>query len=143
MKQKLIWTCGLPASGKSTWAKEQAKLNPSIVIINRDSIRQMLKGEYKVFPHRSSMEDLVTTIEKASIFGALNKGYDVIVDSTGFRYSVNSWKATLSDMDIDISCKDFTEISLETCIKRDKSRENSVGEVVVMSFYNKYLKDKI
>lgn len=38
--------------------------------------------------------------------------------------------------------KDFTDVPVETCIERDKLRpgDESIGEAVIMNFYNKYLK---
>ena len=32
----------------------------------------------------------------------------------------------------------FFDTPLSVCIKRDKNRENSVGEEVIRNFYNKY-----
>ena len=42
-KQKIILTRGLPASGKSTWSKEQvAKSNGKIKRVNKDDLREMV-----------------------------------------------------------------------------------------------------
>ena len=42
-KQKIILTRGLPASGKSTWAKEQvAKGNGKVKRVNKDDLRDMI-----------------------------------------------------------------------------------------------------
>lgn len=44
--QKVIILQGIPASGKSTWAREQALARPKeVVIVNRDAIRDSL-GKY-------------------------------------------------------------------------------------------------
>lgn len=44
MNKKVIFLCGIPASGKSTWVKEESnRLSPSSIIIGRDAIRR----EYK------------------------------------------------------------------------------------------------
>jgi len=75
---KLLILQGIPASGKSTWAREFiSKDNNSKkwIIVNRDSIRSML-GEYWV-PTR---EDLVSEIEKYTIETALLRDYNVIVE---------------------------------------------------------------
>lgn len=34
--------------------------------------------------------------------------------------------------------KDFFDISLEECVKRDSKRENPIGEKVITETYNKY-----
>jgi tRNA uridine 5-carbamoylmethylation protein Kti12 len=42
-KQKIILTRGLPASGKSTWSKEQvAKSNGKVKRVNKDDLRDMI-----------------------------------------------------------------------------------------------------
>lgn len=44
MNKKVIFLCGIPASGKSTWVKEESnRLSPSSIVISRDAIRR----EYK------------------------------------------------------------------------------------------------
>jgi hypothetical protein len=43
-------------------------------------------------------------------------------------------------MKVEVVCKDFSDVSLETCLKRDKKRENSVGDKVIKDMYNKYVK---
>jgi predicted kinase len=44
-RQKIIVLQGVPASGKSTWAKEYVKDKPDWVIVNRDSIIEAT-GQY-------------------------------------------------------------------------------------------------
>ena len=44
MNKKVIFLCGIPASGKSTWVREESnRLSPSSIVISRDAIRR----EYK------------------------------------------------------------------------------------------------
>lgn len=44
MNKKVIFLCGIPASGKSTWVKEESnRLSPASIVISRDAIRR----EYK------------------------------------------------------------------------------------------------
>lgn len=147
MNKKLYVTKGLPASGKSTWAKEKVAQEPDTVIVNRDKIREMLKGIYSNFPFGSSMENLVTKIEEYTIIKSL-LDYNVIIDSTGFRFNFNhlakhpAWANR--ELLFDVEIVDFTHVPLEECIKRDKERaergENSVGEEVIKRMYEKYLK---
>jgi tRNA uridine 5-carbamoylmethylation protein Kti12 len=139
MKQELIICKGAPASGKTTYAKKWAEENSKTrVRINRDDIRRML-GLYWV----PSRETLVTRIEHSSVNYALNKGYSVIVDATNFNNS-STWEFMVEmmarhDKPITLIYKDFTDISMEECIKRDKEREYSVGEEVIRKFYDKYI----
>jgi predicted kinase len=78
MKMIVYILVGLIGSGKSTWAREKAK-EDNTIIINKDVIRQMFKGEY--FFHKD-YEHLVDQMSKACFLKALQKGYNVIIDET-------------------------------------------------------------
>ena len=133
---KLLILQGIPASGKSFFAKQWVEESPKTrVIVNRDSIRRGL-GVYWV----PSRESLVTSIEQHSVYEALDMGYDVCLDATNFNPKfLEKWEEIASLLNIPIEYKQF-EISLEEALERDKNREFSVGEEVVKSFYNKYKK---
>ena len=82
---KLIITRGLPASGKSTWAKQWVLEDPEHrVRINQDDIRLML-GKYWV-PKR---EPLVQHIQEEALIEALLKGYDIVIDNTNLNKKVS------------------------------------------------------
>ena len=54
-KQQLIITKGLPASGKSTWARQKVKeSNGTLKRINKDDIRAMVEDS-KWSPERGSI----------------------------------------------------------------------------------------
>jgi len=141
-KQKLIVTRGLPASGKSTWARAWVLEDPKTrVRVNRDDIRKLL-GPYWV-PTR---EKLVTRIEDDMTYTALLFGYDVIVDATNLKITdrfdeIVEGVEISNEVKIIIEWKDFTDVSLETCIERDKLRtgDDRVGEEVIRGMYNKTL----
>lgn len=81
---KLIICRGLPASGKSTWAKQWVLEDPEHrVRINQDDIRLML-GKYWV-PKR---EPLVQHIQEEALIEALLKGYDIVIDNTNLNKKV-------------------------------------------------------
>ncbi len=145
--QKVIILQGIPASGKSTWAREQALANPKeVVIVNRDAIRDSL-GKYWV-PER---ENLVTKIENSYIINAIESGYDVIIDATNFNptFLRNLMKLIQDKRDelkieLHIEVKRF-DISLESAIWRDRIRGlkggRKVGKKVITGFYERYIKD--
>lgn len=131
---KLIITLGIPGSGKSTWAKQEAMNNPKTIIrVCRDDIRNML-GTYWV-PDR---ENVVTMIENSCVDVGLHKGYTVIIDATNFS-SLNKWKQLAKDLKIDFEIKDFTTVPLNVCIERDQQREKPVGKIVIEQMYNKHI----
>ena len=136
---KLIICRGLPASGKSTWAKQWVLEDPEHrVRINQDDIRLML-GKYWV----PSREKLVQEIQFDAVVEALSKEFDVFIDNTNVNNKVldqfNRLIKTFEDYEIEY--KDFFDTPLSVCIERDKNRDLQVTEKVIRSFYNNY-KDK-
>ena len=136
---KLIICRGIPASGKSTWAKQWVLEDPEHrVRINQDDIRLML-GKYWV----PSREKLVQEIQFDAIIEALNREFDVVIDNTNLNNKVldqfNRLIKTFEDYEIEY--KDFFDTPLSVCIERDKNRDLQVTEKVIRSFYNNY-KDK-
>ena len=133
---KLIITRGLPASGKSTWAKQWVLEDPEHrVRINQDDIRLML-GKYWV----PSREKLVQEIQFNAIIEALNREFDVVIDNTNLNNKVldqfNRLIRTFEDYEIEY--KDFFDTPLSVCIERDKNRHLQVTEKVIRCFYNNY-----
>ena len=136
---KLIITRGLPASGKSTWAKQWVLEDPEHrVRINQDDIRLML-GKYWV----PSREKLVQHIQEEVLIEALLKGYDIVIDNTNLNEKVlDNYRVLVTAYgDHAIEYKDFFDTPLSVCIEHDKNRDLQVTEKVIRSFYNNY-KDK-
>ena len=137
---KLTILRGLPASGKSTFAKTWVEEHPSNrVIVCRDSIRRSL-GPYWI-PTR---EKLVTEIEELMVLNAMfnindeDYCFDIVLDATNFK-GLDKWKEFAEFYSYEFEIKDFTDVPLEECIKRDELREHKVGQKVIEGFYNKYL----
>ena len=136
---KLIICRGLPASGKSTWAKQWVLEDPEHrVRINQDDIRLML-GKYWV----PSREKLVQEIQFDAIVEALSKEFDVVIDNTNLNKKVlDGFDRLIKTFEnYEIEYKDFFDTPLSVCIERDKNRDLQVTEKVIRNFYNNY-KDK-
>ena len=74
----LHYTVGLPASGKTTWARELCRIKPRTVRANRDDLRQLLhEGRFS-----GGNEKVVTKVQEAVIRAGLADGRDVVVDDT-------------------------------------------------------------
>jgi len=133
---KIILTIGLPASGKTTWALEQAKADPKgCVIVCRDDLRNSHGGFHK------DREGIITGFQRAMAESAIEAGKNVIVADTNLNPKTrNLWKAFSLAHDISYEEKAFTDVPLEVCIKRDAKRAAPVGEKVIRDFYNKYLR---
>lgn len=137
---------GLPASGKSTWAKEFVKENYRTVIISRDSIREMLHGGYKYVPH---LENLITDVLYETATYLLLIEYSIILDATNLNKDrtdsfvyvglVEDMYSFVPPLRVDVIEKDFTDVPVAECIRRDKERDRSVGEEVIRSFYKNYI----
>ena len=136
---KLIICRGIPASGKTFWAKQWVLKDPEHrVRINQDDIRLML-GKYWV----PSREELVQHIQKEALIEALERGYDIVIDNTNLNEKVlDNYRVLVTAYgDHAIEYKDFFDTPLSVCIERDKNRDLQVTEKVIRSFYNNY-KDK-
>lgn len=129
----ITFTVGLPASGKSTWAKQFVQKNTDWIRVNRDELRNM-RGQYWI----PKQEGMITAWEDACIMEALKRGYNVIVDATNLKHAKNLGRYQTYkkiDPELVIDCKFFTDVSLEECIERDNNREESVGEDVIRRMY--------
>ena len=124
---------GIPASGKSTFAKQFVKENDGWVRINKDDIRRMF-GEYWLPKRESLVEDAEYSIaEDAAFFG-----WNIIVDDTNLNPKyIKVWKDFANDFKYEIEYKEF-KVSLEQALEWDSKRENPVGENVIKGFYKKY-----
>ena len=140
MKQLTILS-GLPASGKSTYAKKLANENPEdTIIVNRDSIREGL-GKYWV----PSRENLVTSIEDFIIIEALRLNYNVIVDATNLNTkTIAKFELYRNNFDLQLIYKHF-KTPLWKCVLRDWKRGlfggRRVGYKVIKNFYDRYYKN--
>ena len=139
---KLIILKGIPASGKSSWAKEFIEGKENWVIVSRDSIREST-GEYWV----PSRENYITEIEDFSIKSALRNKLNVIVDATNLNESRNKRFDTIiqelkgENIEVTIEYKEFP-VNIELSIERDKNRElhgeRSVGKKCILDFARRY-----
>ena len=133
---KVILTRGLPASGKSTWAKKVVAENPnSYKRINKDDLRAMIDdGKYS-----NDNEKFILQVRDVMILMAIENGKHVIVDDTNLAPKHESAIRELIKGKAELVIQDFTDVPLETCIKRDLKRTVSVGEKVIRGMYNQFL----
>lgn len=125
-KQFILLLIGIPASGKSTYAKELCKNYPNIKRINKDDIRNLLNE-----PFSYKFEKIVLEKERDNGINFLEGGFSVIVDDTNINQKhFNYWLEIANVFKIPIKVKIF-KISLEEAIKRDQNRKSSVGFKVI------------
>lgn len=129
---KILFLKGLPASGKSTYAKQRAHDHPERwVRINKDSIRKMLHdGKWS-----KGREKIVMQMHRAMAEDALKSGLSVIVDDTNlsprheqtFRQMAEKYGAEFELVMFDAT--------VEECCKRDAGRPDSVGKDVILRMF--------
>lgn len=135
----LILLCGIPGSGKTTWAKNYISKNPDFVHLSSDAIRAELYGDENI---QGNPVEVFTLMQKKAV-ESLNAGYNVVYDATSMT---RKDRASIISM-----CPKFTHIQcniiwapIETCIERDSTRERTVGKEVIdrmlkrfqMSYYD-------
>lgn len=132
---KIIFLKGLPASGKSTWAKEQIA-NGNYLRVSKDSIREEMLG-----PWTKRKEKEVVRVRNELIRLGIKLGKNVIIDDTNLNPTHERTIRTLAkELEADFEIKDdFLEVPPEECIKRDLKRNDSVGESVIWSMYSQYV----
>lgn len=133
----LIITRGLPASGKSTFARAWVEEDPgNRVEINRDSTRKFLGIRHI---GTEDEEKTVTAVNDALLRISMEQGKDIIVSDTNLR--VRYIKRLLKNVDdtYDVELKDFI-VDVDTCVKRDAMRPDSerVGEETIREMNKKF-----
>jgi len=121
---------GLPASGKSTYARQrQAKR------INRDELRFMLdEGRYSV-----RNEIWIRRAEEWLARGLLAE-FDVVIDDTNLKpEDLQRWKQVAAECDADFLLVDcMFGTTLEECIARDSQRARPIGEERIRQMWETY-----
>ncbi|MFE0605199.1 RNA ligase [Streptomyces sp. NPDC058892] len=130
---------GLPASGKTTAARAlQAESGGRMRRVNLDDLRAMLDlpdpGRGRGFAH----EQTVLAIQDAAVRAAVDDGFDVVVDNTHLtKHIPKRLKAAVGGRATFV-VHDFTDVSLEECLRRDAARERQVGEEIIRVLAEKH-----
>ena len=136
MAQEVKLCRGLPASGKSTYAKAWVEANPTNrVRINKDDLRALLHGG----KYSKGNESQVKEIQGAILIDALSRGKSVIIDDTNLVDThLNRFQSLIDDAGYKIKIEvldHFLDIPPEKCIQWDLKRPNSVGQNVIWDMY--------
>jgi predicted kinase len=132
----VYFTIGLPASGKSTWAKKKLDKSPNrIKRVNQGEICAMLDNAYA----SKDNEQFAWTVQDLIIKEALLNGKHVIVDNINLdpKHELRI-RDLIKDLAV-LEVVDFRDVPLETCIKRDLLRPYSVGERVIRKLYDQFI----
>lgn len=139
---ELVVTVGLPASGKTTWAKEWVADDPKHrARVERDQLRLMMHDGLWL---GGDTENQVVFAQHAMVRALLRRGISVVVSDTNLAPQVfASWDQMADDERVIFVEKSFREVSLDTCLKRNAKRSGreQVPVSAIVNMYNKYLKE--
>lgn len=142
---KIIITQGIQGSGKSTWARQWVEEDPiNRVRWNNDDCRRMC-GPYWI-PER---ETFIRILKESFLSTAMMAPKDIVVDDMNLNpKTINYYKDLVNGYNkvaksggqelYTLEYKQFFDISVEECIRRDSFRDNPVGEQVIRSTYKRY-----
>lgn len=133
---RLLITRGLPASGKTTFAKRWVAQDPlHRARVNRDDLRLMVYNA-QFLP---DLEKQITVAQHAAVAALLDSGFDVVADDTNLRPKyVRDWRRFAVARGHDFRVQEFP-IDVEEAIHRDRLRERPVGEDAIRGMM-KYLR---
>lgn len=139
---KIIVCQGLPASGKTTWAKEEVlKSEGKIKRINKDDLREMLDaGKWS-----KSNEQIVLIARDLMAEQFIKLNYDVIIDDTNLSpQHIKDMTEMAEELGAELEIKSFLDVPVAECLKRDAYRgDKKVGYKVIMEMYNRYIKNDV
>jgi predicted kinase len=139
---ELIITRGLPASGKSTWARKWVDEDPADrARVNRDDLRFNLYGTARP---TNRQEMAVGAAQQAAVRALLAAGRSVVVDDMHLRARyVSAWVELAAQAGAKLAVQDFTDVPVEECIRRDAERgargDRAVGAEVIQQLFDRFL----
>ncbi len=130
-------TKGLPASGKSTWAKQFILDNQGWKRVNKDDLRAMIDAGH----WSKENEEMIVHSRDNLVMMYLEGAYNVIVDDTNFHPEHETrLKEIAETYGAEFEVKYF-DTNPRICMQRDAARgDKSVGNKVILDMYFKYVK---
>jgi predicted kinase len=126
-RPRLIVLCGVPGSGKSTYARN--KVNSSdgtIVWLSSDNIRERLYGDASCQDNPGKVFEIM---QKEAV-EALEKGFDVIYDATSITRKARAGILGVVPKYVQKCCV-VIWAPIDICVERDRVRERTVGKEVI------------
>lgn len=142
--KKVVFTIGVSASGKSTWANQHIN-NPQVALIERDNIRKFIyttsyNQPFKWSGWKWNMENQVDHIQHFVIGNALISTTirTIVISDTNLKAKSINQIITACEVGI---CPityyyKLFDVDMNEAIKRDSNRVHSVGEEVIEKQFN-------
>lgn len=131
---QLLILIGIPASGKSTWAKSFIRSNADWVRVSRDDFRLMLKEAQMTEP---KIEEMISTLVRHTIRESLMRKLNVIVDATNVRIDRIQEFVDEFKYYADVNYRVF-DVSLKVALERNKARDAKVPEAVIEAMHKQF-----
>lgn len=134
MKPQVIFLSWLPASGKSTYAKELCAKYLNFIRINKDDIRAMMVSEFS-----KPREEIVLAMRDQAIVSAVEKGFGVVIDDTNFEPKHKERVLQLiKHRKTTEFVEKFFDVPLSVCLERNRTRPNPVPDQVIIDMAKRY-----
>lgn len=129
---KLIFLIGLPSAGKSSYCEAYKVLNPDVVIVSSDAIREEVFGDVNDQLHN---QEVFNIVEKRCR-EALKANKEVVLDATNLnrKRRINFIKVMPK---CEVEAVVFA-IPFEVCCKRNKNRERTVPIEAMWRMYKSF-----
>lgn len=133
----LVLTRGLPASGKTTWARAWVAEAPERrARVNRDDLRAQLFGAFHGLTF--AQEAAVTDASRAAVLALLKAGRDVVADDMNLRPKyVREWRRFVAAHGHDVETVELP-VDVEVAVERDSQRERQVGAEAIRRLAGKF-----
>lgn len=138
----VLITKGLPASGKTTYAKEWVKEDPAYrIIIEKDEIRKDERLFHGPYNYKHGDENIVIQERDRLIHQGLSLGMSVAVSDTNLAPKHISQITNIAKKyGAEIKIVSFLDVPIKELIERDRKRDNSVGEQVIRRMFHQQVK---
>lgn len=124
---KLYYLIGIPASGKTTWAKKFCN-DTGAIHCSADDIRRTVFGGYN-----RQQTHLVYDILDDYVINELKSGKDVVYDTMGMYYFRERQLKKFKPLAECIAV--YFPVSIETALKCDKERGTQISEDYIRETY--------
>lgn len=143
---KVIYTRGISASGKTTWAENFVRDNKDFVNINRDDIRWSLFTDnipdWNKYKFSKGNEKIVSDKQVELILEAVKVGKSIIISNTNLNDTYITNIMSLPYLSHYLHEVKWFDIDLLEALKRDALRSNGAGYNVITKQYQSYMELK-
>jgi predicted kinase len=140
---ELVITRGLPASGKTTFAriwvdrdrKQRAR-------VNRDDLRRMVDDGVFI---AGTTEQRIQAVRNAAVMNLLVRGVSVVCDDTNLdNRTCRDLHGIAKRAKAEFRIEDFASVSLETCLARNQVRKDKepIPQHVIQDMHQRYIHGK-